>query len=315
MTLGIYPPPGVGGGGVTAVLTTKGDVWGYSNGNARIPVGSNGQVLTADSTQTLGVKWASPTVYATSPLTTKGDVWVFGSADARLPVGTNGDVLTADSTQTLGVKWAAAAAGSGTDDFHRSPRTAPTVASFTSVGTFATLADRVSRLAVEVSSIASGAAGALRILTRSIPSTPYTIDVCAAIVGNAGGTNEVMCGPMLYDGTKVMAFYNGAFNASGTSFRVASWTNTTSASAAVFNSIAYLGGPAYWARITDNGTTRSYYGSDNGKEWFLVGSQASGTFLTPTHYGLCFYNNGGGINAKATIYHLSVTASIVGDES
>lgn len=40
-------------------LTTKGDLFGFSTANARIPVGSNGQVLTADSTQTLGVKWGT----------------------------------------------------------------------------------------------------------------------------------------------------------------------------------------------------------------------------------------------------------------
>jgi hypothetical protein len=46
--------------GLTSPLTTKGDVWGYSTANARIPVGTNGQVLTADSTQALGLKWAAP---------------------------------------------------------------------------------------------------------------------------------------------------------------------------------------------------------------------------------------------------------------
>lgn len=40
-------------------LTTKGDLYGHSTVDARIPVGSDGQVLTADSTQTLGVKWAA----------------------------------------------------------------------------------------------------------------------------------------------------------------------------------------------------------------------------------------------------------------
>ncbi|TXH44796.1 MAG: hypothetical protein E6Q97_32210 [Desulfurellales bacterium] len=46
-------------GGSTSPLTTKGDIWGYSTLDARIPVGTNGQVLTADSAQTLGVKWAN----------------------------------------------------------------------------------------------------------------------------------------------------------------------------------------------------------------------------------------------------------------
>jgi hypothetical protein len=40
-------------------LTTKGDIFGFSTLNARVPVGADTQVLTADSTQPLGVKWAA----------------------------------------------------------------------------------------------------------------------------------------------------------------------------------------------------------------------------------------------------------------
>ena len=47
-----------GGGGDSSPLTTKGDLYGFDTANARIPVGSNGQVLTADSTESLGLKWA-----------------------------------------------------------------------------------------------------------------------------------------------------------------------------------------------------------------------------------------------------------------
>ena len=50
------------GSGTTSPLTTKGDIYGYSSTNARVPVGTNGQVLVADSTQTLGVKWGTPAV-------------------------------------------------------------------------------------------------------------------------------------------------------------------------------------------------------------------------------------------------------------
>jgi len=45
--------------GTTLPLTTKGDLFGYSTTNARVPIGTNGQVLTADSTEALGLKWAS----------------------------------------------------------------------------------------------------------------------------------------------------------------------------------------------------------------------------------------------------------------
>ena len=41
-------------------LTTKGDLFGFDTADARIPIGTNGQVLTADSTENLGLKWAAP---------------------------------------------------------------------------------------------------------------------------------------------------------------------------------------------------------------------------------------------------------------
>lgn len=47
--------------GMTDPTTTKGDLITRSaSAVARLPVGSNGQVVTADSTQTLGIKWATP---------------------------------------------------------------------------------------------------------------------------------------------------------------------------------------------------------------------------------------------------------------
>jgi hypothetical protein len=105
-------------------LTTKGDLHGFSSGGSplvsqddRVPVGSDGQVLTADSTQPLGVAYETP---FSSPLTTKGDIFTYSSsgsplvgANARLPVGTDGQVLTADSTQPTGNKWATPASGLG----------------------------------------------------------------------------------------------------------------------------------------------------------------------------------------------------------
>ncbi len=96
------------------VLTTKGDVVTYNNSGAiaRLPVGTDGQVLTADSAQTTGLKWAAGGG-GSLPTTTKGDLVVHnGTTNVRLGVGTNGYVLTADSTQAEGVKWASAGSAS-----------------------------------------------------------------------------------------------------------------------------------------------------------------------------------------------------------
>jgi hypothetical protein len=49
----------IGAAGSISPLTTKGDVYTFSTVDARLPVGTNGQVLTADSTQTTGLKWAA----------------------------------------------------------------------------------------------------------------------------------------------------------------------------------------------------------------------------------------------------------------
>lgn len=48
------------GSGFTSPLTTKGDLYGHSTVDARVPVGTDGQVLTADSTATLGLSYQTP---------------------------------------------------------------------------------------------------------------------------------------------------------------------------------------------------------------------------------------------------------------
>lgn len=41
-------------------LTTLGDLFGFDSANARIPIGADTQILTADSGEALGLKWAAP---------------------------------------------------------------------------------------------------------------------------------------------------------------------------------------------------------------------------------------------------------------
>jgi hypothetical protein len=54
----IWTAFGTGGGGLTSPLTTKGDMWVWSTTNARLPLGTQGQVLTVDTGQATGLAWA-----------------------------------------------------------------------------------------------------------------------------------------------------------------------------------------------------------------------------------------------------------------
>jgi hypothetical protein len=89
--------------GAGSPLTTKGDVYVYGPSNTRLGVGTDGQVLSADSGAATGLAWVDPP--ATSPLTTKGDLYTFDTDNARLPIGTDGQILYADSGEATGLRW------------------------------------------------------------------------------------------------------------------------------------------------------------------------------------------------------------------
>jgi hypothetical protein len=91
-------------------MTTKGDLLTHGTSTfARLGVGTNNQVLTADSNATNGIKWATPSDdIPKSIIDAKGDLIAGTGNDTsvKLGVGTNGQVLTADSAETTGMKWA-----------------------------------------------------------------------------------------------------------------------------------------------------------------------------------------------------------------
>jgi hypothetical protein len=102
--------------GAASPLTTKGDVYGFGTSDARIPIGANDTVLTADSTQSLGLKWAAPasggfTVLASGSLPSSTELnltSISGSYKNLQLVVRN---LTTSSNQTVRVRFNGATGG------------------------------------------------------------------------------------------------------------------------------------------------------------------------------------------------------------
>lgn len=92
-------------------LTTKGDIPTFDTVNTRLAVGSNGDVLTADSAQPKGIKWAAPVTGGITELT--GDVLAGPGAGSQAAIVKGADDfnhrgnMTLDAANTLSVNAAA----------------------------------------------------------------------------------------------------------------------------------------------------------------------------------------------------------------
>lgn len=105
-------------GGSDSPLTTKGDIWGYSTQDTRVPVGTDGQVLTADAASAAGVKWAAASGGANTALSNlastaiNADLVFDNSADHVIQTANNAAAITKSLTIKTG---ALTGSGAGTN--------------------------------------------------------------------------------------------------------------------------------------------------------------------------------------------------------
>jgi hypothetical protein len=275
-----------------------------------------GRLYFATDTEALyydtGSAWinVTPSGGLTNPMTTAGDVIVGGAAGApaRLAVGSSGQVLTVVSGAPA---WAAAGGGGGGGGFSPFPAslTAPLSANFTwdNQGS-STVADKTGRMVVQVPA-ASSQLRAL-IYNTALPSYPYTIDAAIGFSGDSGD-DYIMAGIILESSSGTfLHFTPNACGGNPTKISIWQWASTASVSNEQ-NDPAVFNPSVFFVRITDDGTTRSYYLSNNGLDYGLVNSEASGAFLTPVSAGLGFYNGSNPKPVVATIYNWLVSDSIL----
>lgn len=105
----------------TSPLTTKGDVYTYSTADARLAVGANDTVLTADSTAATGLKWATPAA---------GTKTMTQIASGNTTSGTSVQVTGLSSYDTIVVRWDSAGTTAGTPSFGIGVNNSTTLANY-----------------------------------------------------------------------------------------------------------------------------------------------------------------------------------------
>lgn len=156
------------------LVDAKGDVLAASANDTvgRLAVGTNGHVLTADSAEPLGIKWAAAPGagggIAATIVDAKGDLIAATAADAvaRLAVGTNGQLLVADSAQTTGLRWSSDLAVI---------KEAPINVEYPEYGASPSNTAAQNATAIQAAVTALPAAGGTILLPRQYPCDPLTV--------------------------------------------------------------------------------------------------------------------------------------------
>jgi hypothetical protein len=242
--------------GFTDPLTTKGDIYTRSaSASDRLPVGSNGQVLTADSAQALGVKWATPS----GGSSIKDRRWTAGAGETSIDEHNDSSLAGAwvrvdTSGHTGYVAW--------TED-----------ADVLSVATGLT-ADAAAELHGMVQPL-SGVGGAMA-----------NGDGIVAVVSNFSTGSLAIGGLVVADGVTVgsgnqilCSLDTGSANLVPTYHVMTNWNSRTT-----FNGGTSIYGPTAFLRLAKiSGTTWRYDWSVDGVTW-LKGSNITSS-IVPTHVG------------------------------
>ncbi len=178
------------------------------------------------------------------------------------------------------------------------------VADYTGVNTGA------SWTAVDSGGVISFHAGGSQVrgLYKTQPSTPYKVSMFfnhAALLDNS---SLVALG--FYDGTKLMQA-EMLFNlTNGIQLRVEKWNSVSSDNGTLGSSTLtgfVSGAPAgLYFRVGNTGSTLSFDWSMDGINWWSLGTEAVGTFITPTKVGFSGYSSSSR-DVYASIYTQTVT--------
>jgi hypothetical protein len=179
----------------------------------------------------------------------------------------------------------------------------------------ATVTDKSNRMVVVLPD--SNPAAQVRFLSSNspIPATPYTIDIGGMISQRNVGGNGTMLGAALLDGSGNAVAFSMFANSAGssTTFRCFATGSGSALANAISANINATGESLFFVRITDDGTTRAFFFSQNGLDYFLALAESHNADVTPTNAGIMLYNNAGGAGGTAiiSIFHWLVSSSLL----
>lgn len=217
--------------GALSPLTTKGDILGYSTVNGRFPVGTDGFVLSADSTQTFGLKWISS---LTNPMTNAGDM-IYGGASGlptRMAAGSSGQIpISTGSTVAF-----------GTLPGNATALKAPTIQTFTSGSGTYTLPTSPSPLYLKIRMVGAGGGAS----------------------GNGAGAGAGVTGGNTTFGSSLLTANGGAGVAAGSGPGSGGTASLGAASGAAFQGASAQGPNAIANNFGASGASSPFGGSGSG---------------------------------------------------
>lgn len=262
-----------------SVLTTKGDLYVATGSGVvvRLPVGTDGDVLTADSGETEGVKWAAgggggggsitADVYANLPAPgTLGAYYICTDAPAQF-------YDDGSDWVKFGYGMPLPLISKPTNAFN------PVTETITDKG-----------WCVDIQAPDNGGAGTYRIVgvDKAMPTAPFVVDMAVSFEGyyrqyvsfgmvtRDSGTGRLVCfGPIGATGLYIQTFNSpSSFNG-----------NSENAE------FMYMPSTPMWFRIVDNATNITYYWSPDGESWIPFRTAFSRTFWLATPDRIGFYIN------------------------
>lgn len=239
----------------------------FSGGN-QTTVGAAGQPLQVDGDPTIGNVAGWKSALGFMPCT--------ATASGLVPTPPNDATQFLDGTCHFSTP---SGGGSGPDLF--SPPAAAGFTAFTGDLFTPTLADQSYGMVASIG--ASASTNIIRGALQALPATPWVM--VARLRSSATPFSFRGCGPAISDGTKYTTFTWGNFGyGSPNNLYINTWA-TGAINAGTLLQTAAAPGNEYF-QITDDGTTRVWSISADGRNWAEIFQETHTNFLTPTQIGI-----------------------------